>query len=349
MRKVERCPLCDAAVGLAATGCAATDYLTGDAFTVRRCGSCGLEFTDPLPDCEDEFRRYYPQDDYYGAEGGRRFKGPLEWMVRAFRRRRARRVLALKPRGRILDIGCGRGLLLRFLKERGWQCSGTELLEPLARFLSAAYGLDVRACGVRDCRFAPGEFDVVTMYHVLEHLGDPRETLREVRRILRPDGVLVVEVPNAASVQSRLSGSRWFHLDVPRHAVHFTPATLRRMLEECGFAAAAVGGFSAEYDPYGLVQSLLNLAGCRMNFLCRLLRREGSAMTGAKAWLYDLPLSVLAGMLLIMPATVLEALASCVRRNGTLRFVCRPASVGAGDSGTDRGANGTGPASSVIP
>jgi SAM-dependent methyltransferase len=96
-------------------------------------------------------------------------------------------------------------------------------------------GITVHQGSVQNAAFPDEFFDVVTMWHVLEHVPDPRETLGELRRILKPNGLLVVEVPDSASVTFRLCGDRWLQLDIPRHLQHFTPKTLVRILEDAKF------------------------------------------------------------------------------------------------------------------
>lgn len=326
MRNVENCPLCNLQVSDATTRrLQSSDYLSGDTFTVGTCSECGMAFTNPYPTESEEFARYYPQEDYYGSSSGRRFNPLMERMISAFRARRAKKVLGVRKTGRVLDIGCGRALLLQYLKSQGWECYGTELSESLASHVQETSGIEVRTGELRDMGFDEGSFDVVTAYHVLEHITNPKETLAAVRRLMKPDGLLVVGVPNLASVQARMSGGRWFHLDVPRHVVHFTPDTLGRMLRECGFEITSRKSYSLEYDPYGLVQSLLNIIGCRMNLLYQILRRRGVGQLSAKTVLYDVPVSLLLAMLLVAPAIVLELVLSLVQLNGTMEFRCRPA------------------------
>jgi SAM-dependent methyltransferase len=95
---------------------------------------------------------------------------------------------------------------------------------------------------------------------VLEHLPDPRETLLEIQRVLEPGGRLVVAVPNFSSLQARWLGAGWFHLDLPRHLYHFPLAALRRLLEDTGFEVEGEHHFSLRQNPFGWIQSLLNLS-----------------------------------------------------------------------------------------
>jgi SAM-dependent methyltransferase len=142
-------------------------------------------------------------------------------------------------RNRLLDIGCGSGLLLREMSRLGWEVWGIEPDEAVARSVVRRLGLSSERIFLGGAEFAqfPAEsFDLVTMSHVLEHLHDPQLVLRNVHRWLRPHGKLRILVPNVGSLESGMFGRFWFGLEVPRHLYHFDPATLYRLLGECGFA-----------------------------------------------------------------------------------------------------------------
>ena len=121
-----------------------------------------------------------------------------------------------------------------------------------------ANALVLRTPDLAEAAYPSSYFDQVLIWHVLEHLQQPRETLEEVRRILRPGGRLVVAVPNLASRQAVWSGAAWFHLDLPRHLHHFPLAALRRLLDETGFEPISDHHFSVRQNPFGWVQSALN-------------------------------------------------------------------------------------------
>jgi SAM-dependent methyltransferase len=163
--------------------------------------------------------------------------------------------------------------MLDELRRRGWSVMGTEASEMAARHARDVLGLPVATQDVQELRLGEGSLDVVTLYHVLEHLPDARGCLQEVHRALKPGGIVVVAVPNLDSLEARWTGRGWFHLDPPRHQFHFSKRALLRMLRELGFEPVRVKRFSLEYGPYGMLQSLLNRMGFPQDFLYNALKK----------------------------------------------------------------------------
>jgi SAM-dependent methyltransferase len=222
------------------------DYLTSDHFDVLECTRCGLRQTHPQPAAESMVGYY--GNSYYGKKG-RRFVGLLERLERWFRESRSRFIVGLHPDpGTVLDVGCGRGAMLAALAERGWKRSGTELASGEA---TSSVGQDVELFfkELLDCHFPDGHFDVVTLWHVLEHLRDPVGTIGEIGRTLAPDGLLVLEVRNVFRWQSAMGRGRLLHLDVPRHLFHFSLPWLQERLEAAGFTPVHTGTFPWSRGP----------------------------------------------------------------------------------------------------
>lgn len=286
------------------------------------CTSCGTGRLDPMPDA-DAIASFYP-DDYYGEPGAAKFQRWIELLVRLVGARHVRFFLRDMPRAaRVLDVGCGRGVLLAEIARRGFEAHGVEISAAAAR------GADPRAHvriapRLADAAYPDAFFDEVIIWHVLEHLRDPRGTLLEAHRILRPGGKIVVAVPNFASAQARWAGPAWFHLDLPRHLHHFPLTGLLRLLETTGFAPLSTHHFSFRQNPFGWIQSALNRdRSLPRNGLYTLLH-EGAAAAQA----FDARTRrrlVTAGALHAPLALALSALEAALRSGGTVHVVARRA------------------------
>ncbi len=251
---------------------------------VRRCTGCGLLSTWPDLTREQIARLY--GDCYYAGSGARRFQlGPAEMLMRLFRYGRAsrvRRVLGRAP-ARILDVGCGRGYMLRWLQDWGYEAHGTQLSSAAVQFAREDLGLANIYHGDLSEAGYPGEwFDFISLYHVFEHLPDPVEQLRELHRVLKADALLYLEVPNGGSLPARWLKADWLAWDVPRHRFHYDVDTLSRMARACGFAPVRARFFSLEYSPATLLLSLLAAAFRDQHMLFRCLT-QGFAGVGTAA------------------------------------------------------------------
>jgi SAM-dependent methyltransferase len=289
---------------------AARDHVTGERFEVGECRACGLVVTHPAP-APHAAALYYPPA-YFGVPGRRRFPRVVELLQRLLYDGRARRVEALAGApGRVLDIGCGRGGLLAAFRRRGWEPYGVELNEPAAAHARDVLGLPVQVGAPESWPWPDGQFDALALWHVLEHWRDPRAVLDRAHRLLRRGGVLLVGVPNFGSPEARLARAGWFHLDVPRHLTHFTPASLACLLTDGGFEVRHRAFLAPEYDVFSFVQSALNAAGLPHNLLYDLLRGRGARFgpgAGAAQALASLALAVPLGVIGV-PATVALAAA----------------------------------------
>ena len=300
------------------------DYISGEAFDVVYNPKNGIAWT-AMPSKDFDVSRYYGAA-YYGNQG-RRFPAIVEKMVREFHLRRMHELLPYfnKP-GRALDIGCGRALMLSALKERGWQCVGTELDSDLAKAAKTQYDIDVfTQPTLAECKFPDAHFDLITLYHVFEHVGDPFATLAEIKHILKPGGICVIEVPNLSSWQARLSQGHWFHLDTPRHLWHFSRQSLGQLINQHGFTTLKISTHSLEYGYYGFWQSILNRISGEMNLAYRLIKRAppapGHHVSGAAMLINALAFIPVA--LLALPA---EALATLFGQGCIIKMIVQKAS-----------------------
>lgn len=245
----------------------ATDPLTGmgGVFSVVRCRDCGLHFTNPRP-TEDSIGLFYPND--YAPWGGQekaltfrqRWHDQFELAVlktgfgypaerislsdrlksllgRLWIRRSAQRQnwIPWRSPGRLLDFGCGGGDFLLAMQKLGWQVEGMDNAADCANEVTRRTGIPVHTGSLPHPEIKPESFDAVSMWNALEHVHQPRETVRAANRALRPGGILVVGVPNIASWAFEQFREQWYPLKLPRHLTHFTPDTLSETLNAEGF------------------------------------------------------------------------------------------------------------------
>jgi SAM-dependent methyltransferase len=237
-------------------------------------------------------------------------------LLRTYDRRRLgllRRIAV--PPARVLDAGAGQGRFVAAARAAGYDAFG---IEPARRGLERAWALGplVQPVTIEAAEIPAGSLDAVTLWHVLEHVADPGAALQRIAGWLRPGGGLLVGVPNLASLQARVGGERWYHLDVPRHRTHFTPAGLTRLLERSGLAPVAVHHLLLEHNPYGMWQSAVNRLTRDPSYVYNLLKRN------ARPASRDLAVSALALPLAPMAAAA-ELAAGVVRQGGTIAVLAR--------------------------
>ena len=287
---------------------------------VLNCPSCGLMYLADIPSGGGREALY--QEDYYREETGARFLGIFEILVGFFRRLRMRSVLRREPGpSSLLDIGCGRGILIELFQKRGWRVLGTQLSRTAAESARRQRGVEVAVGDLPDLGLEDKSFRVVTLYHVLEHVPRPDEYLREVRRLLEEGGLLVIEVPNHGGLGFRLLRTRHFCFDYPNHLVFFTPSSLAGLLGSEGFEVEGSSFFSLEYSPYTTLQNILNFLPGPPSLLYRSLMTtpEGKRLRSHPlTWLH-----AVLGCLLALPALLIALTSLLVPTGNTVRFYCR--------------------------
>ena len=167
------------------------------------------------------------------------------------------------------------------------------------------------------CHFEEQHFDAVILWHVLEHLDHPHTTLAQISRLLKPGGLLYLEVPNLSSLQSCSTGKNWFHLDLEHHLYHFSPNGLHQLLLSTGFKVEKTTTLSLEQGPYGVLQSWLNATGRERDKLYRILKAEISPAMGMKLGQF-----AMAGIL-ALPSLLFALIEAAIGRGGVLRVVAR--------------------------
>lgn len=240
----EKCLTCRQPVEIIQDGLFDTRFGIESLYSIAKCSSCGLEQTVPVPSPE-ELKRLY--EDHYNFSGEKRTAytrlrevflfSPLYrlWLLLdgdiSFHGR--------KGKGRLLDIGCNEGRGLEICRRNGFDPEGVELNRTAAA-VARAKGFSVHTERIEE--FKPGEpYDIVLLSNVLEHSTDQKEMLSHIRRLLKPGGKVWISCPNSSSWLRTLFGRYWINWHVPFHIAHFSPETLKPLLEGAGFRVTEVG------------------------------------------------------------------------------------------------------------
>ena len=249
-----------------------TKYAAFNSSVFFTCADCGLVFNSGTAFVPESL-----YEDYYKNEVGGRFGAGVELVVRLMRFFRAFKMYTISSKAKtILDVGCGRGFMLFFLKNyfHYEKAIGTQISRPAIEFARRRLLLDIRDKDLPEINFEADSFEIVSMLHVLEHVKNPEEYVREIHRILKPGGKFVVEVPNFSSWTRKMTGRYWLSLDLKYHLTFFSPETLSALLKKYGFKIRQTNTFSLEYSTFTSTQSLVNLMTGTENLFFRWIQSE---------------------------------------------------------------------------
>ncbi len=274
------CPICAASGRPRFDGLPDLLFGAPGSWTIDECDDCRALWLNPMPvpaDIHRAYARYYThapaaepaaasvateaprgarailrgvKDGYLALRWGyapgrlpawRRWLGWLAYLTPLRRAAADAMVMYLPWRGggRLLDVGCGDGRQLALMRDLGWAAEGVDF-DAKAVVAARGRGLEVRVGALADQCYPDDSFDAVTLSHVIEHVHEPLRLLQEIRRILKPGGDLVVLTPNASGLGRRLYGAAWRGLEPPRHLTVFSPASLRLLFRQAGFAEVRI-------------------------------------------------------------------------------------------------------------
>ncbi len=276
-------------------------------FRIVSCQVCGFSFLDPRPS-SDEIHRFYEGYWLHEQASGETIRsmnlGGIKEKIKHFAfypyfRKYGATGLDLLPQdfsgNRLLDVGCGNGGFLKHYQDNGWKIYGVDFSPDAILSAKKLLSVDTLYYGeLTDCHFKDKSFDVITMYHLLEHVYDPVATLEEVRRTLKEDGLLVLRVPNIDSWESKVFGRNWMPLEVPRHLSHFSVSILSNFLERNGLKVIKVRhGLYPKLLYISIFYLMEALTGISMDMV-RIDRIEGIPLRWLYRFLY--PISFLLAM-----------------------------------------------------
>lgn len=272
------------------------------------CQDCGHFFTRTSK-IEDP-RNLYENEQYELIDTRRTLFGQLISFDVSSALRQLSQIKPFTKHASLLDFGCGKGVFLSLAAEHGWRVLGIETAQKRATFARKNYGLNVIIDDYSGGKIPSGPFDVITLFHILEHLPNPKELLKALlENNLKADGVLVVEVPRFESFQWTVAGSAWIHLDPPRHLSHFSTGALLQLLRDLGFSVLASRQSSIHNGLLGMVQAILSRLGYKKMLIEELKLRRTS--------------NLILMVLTVLPfALCLELVAILFKRGGIIRLYC---------------------------
>lgn len=228
----QQCPVCNAAK-IQQVITAKDHTVSSESFSIWQCANCSLRFTQDIPGV-DEIGRYYKSENYISHS--ETSKGLVNWLylrVRKFTLSTKRNFIEEQTgteKGSLLDIGAGAGAFVHHMKDNGWAVEGVEPDPRAIERANSQYGIRLRPS--QDLfNYSADSFDAITMWHVLEHVHDLHEYIRQIKNICKPGGKIFIAVPNYTSYDAVHYGASWAAYDVPRHLYHFSPAAMIELMK----------------------------------------------------------------------------------------------------------------------
>jgi 2-polyprenyl-3-methyl-5-hydroxy-6-metoxy-1,4-benzoquinol methylase len=240
-------------------------YLACDGVAFVRCDSCALVFQNPRPVFDDVRKRYAGQYFAYELENERNFFGLMRMGLRDIR---FDALAATLPQPHtFLDIGCATGMLIESMKGQGWDARGVDVCRESAEYGMAHRGVSIVVGTLEEARFPSESFSIIHFSHLIEHVPDPIGFLREVRRILTPQGYAIITTPNVDGFQARLFGRAW-RSAIADHLALFSKKTLASLLSKNGFdiRQTVTWGGLAEGTAPGFIKKPMDFLAKRMGF-----------------------------------------------------------------------------------
>lgn len=247
MNKLNECPICGSTKQKEHLVC--NDFLTKKGtFSIVECDACHFHFTNPIPTV-DKIGEYYKSDQYISHSSTK--KGFINFLYNVVRKKTLKSkinwISSETNKKRLLDIGSGTGHFLKFACENGFQTKGLEPDEDARSFANEHHGLELSP--IEDIyALEDGSFDVITMWHVLEHVYELKKQLQKITSLLSDDGRLFIAVPNMNSHDACHYKEFWAAYDVPRHLYHFKQENIEQLLQQFGYSLKKV--IPMKYDAF---------------------------------------------------------------------------------------------------
>lgn len=234
MEVLKHCPICGAQ-GIGEFLRTKDYFLSGEEFTISQCHACGFRFTNPRPEAHT-LGKYYESKAYISHSDTKEglFSSVYQRVRKYTLGRKFKLVSKYHRSGTILDIGCATGHFLNLMAQQGWRTAGIEPDEKTRDRAISEFGLQVFPEAQLEA-FEKASFDVITMWHVLEHVSELNKRVEQIKKILKPGGTLIIALPNCDAYDAKKYGAFWAGYDLPRHLYHFTPTDVSLLFGNFGF------------------------------------------------------------------------------------------------------------------
>ena len=207
------------------------EFLTKEDFHICECLNCGLQYTMPRPS-KEKIGAYYKSEDYYSHQENK--KGFIPKLYEAVKKVNLKHKLKIATKGfqtgKLLDIGCGVGDFIHVAEQQGWKCLGVEPSDDAKAIARKRIKANIINSEVLE-EIPDKAFDVITMWHVLEHVDDLKWQIEQLSRLIKPNGRIVIAVPNYKSYDGQFYKELWAAYDVPRHLSHFNKQTITKIFK----------------------------------------------------------------------------------------------------------------------
>ena len=245
---IQNCPVCGSSICHKVF--TTEDYLvSGESFKIMECNDCSLRFTSPIPS-ENELSNYYKSDDYISHTGkGNSIINQIYRFVQYFTLRSKKKKVgkfSQKKSGSLFDIGCGTGKFLKTMKQSGWEVQGVEIDDSARKIAENNTGSVI--LNQADFIESKQKYDVITLWHSLEHLNTLTRFLKKISISLNANGVVMIAVPNYRSFDAEYFKQDWAAYDVPRHLYHFSFDSMLELMS--GFGFELIQSKQLPFDPF---------------------------------------------------------------------------------------------------
>ena len=251
------------------------DYLvTGESFDIVECEACSIRTTTPFPD-KKIIGNYYSSDDYISHDD--KVSGIFDsiyGLVRTYQLNKKKKLIGKyfnKSNGKILDIGCGAGDFLQYMKENHWNINGVDTSNKARKIANKK--LNIKVMDPKDWINNKEKYDVITCWHSLEHVHEPWVYLDKIKKSLTQDGFVIVALPNYQSTDAKIYKEFWAAYDTPRHLYHFTIKSMNKTIKPHGLNIESI--YRMNFDPFYV--SMLSAKHMGKSFMSGLIN-------GFKSW-----------------------------------------------------------------